>query len=168
MGRTRDADCDYAGFNGKMTEVCALIGLKLLPTLDRTVGDRDTMASHYIKRLGHLKGIRFQQIQKKSLSFWLYFQFEMIKEECGMSRDELISALEEQMISPSVQFSAQSLALLLQIYENRFASNCGESVLQRNSFTAILRYDDKRSRYDIRRCPSGSLRKEQPIRKSQP
>ena len=95
----RDADCDYAGFNGKMTEVCALIGLKLLPTLDRTVRDRDTMASHYIKRLGHLKGIRFQQIQKKSLSSWLYFQFEMIKEECGMSRDELISALEEQMIT---------------------------------------------------------------------
>ena len=95
----KDADCDYPGFNGKMTEVCALVGLKLLPSLDKTVLHRDAIASHYIKRLGHIKGFRIQQVQKNSLSSWLYFQFEVDKVQCGMSRDELILELEARKIT---------------------------------------------------------------------
>lgn len=95
----KDADCDYPGFNGKMTEVCALVGLKLLPKLDATVIHRDKIASYYVKRLNHLPGVRFQLTQKQSLSSWLYFQFEVNKEKCGFSRDELIDGLGKKGIT---------------------------------------------------------------------
>lgn len=91
----RDADCDYAGFNGKMTEICALVGLKLIDKLDQFVVHRTSVALEYEKVLSVLPGIKFQKAQKNSVSCWLYFQFEIDESITGFSRDILVDKLNQ-------------------------------------------------------------------------
>lgn len=89
----READCDFVGFNGKMTEICALVGLELLPGLDAVVAHRNKVADRFRDRLGGLPGLRHQAVYPKATSSWLYYQFLVDEPEFGLTRDELIAAL---------------------------------------------------------------------------
>ena len=89
----READCDFVGFNGKMTEICALVGLELLPGLDAVVAHRDAMAERYRQQLGVLPGLRHQAVYPGATSSWLYYQFLVDEDAFGLTRDELITAL---------------------------------------------------------------------------
>ena len=100
----RGADCDYIGFNGKMTEICAIIGLNLLKKLDSVISYRNKIAQRYEDNLKHLSGIEFQVVQNKSISSWLFFQFEVVLEKTGFSSDELMSKLNDKNI-PARKFN---------------------------------------------------------------
>ena len=89
----READCEFVGFNGKMTEVCALVGLELLPGLDEVVEHRNRVADRYRQGVRGLPGLRHQWAQTHGVSSWLYYQFLVDEEEFGLTRDELITAL---------------------------------------------------------------------------
>lgn len=89
----READCEFVGFNGKMTEVCALVGLELLPGLDAVVEHRNRVAERYQQGLRGIPGLRHQRAQRGGVSSWLYYQFLVDEEAFGLTRDELIMAL---------------------------------------------------------------------------
>jgi dTDP-4-amino-4,6-dideoxyglucose len=88
----KEADCEFVGMNGKMTEVCALVGLELLPQLDEVVKHRSAMADRYRAKLD-LPGLQHQRVQHHSVSSWLYYQFLVDEGKFGLTRDELITAL---------------------------------------------------------------------------
>lgn len=89
----READCDFVGLNGKLTEVCALVGLELLPGLDAVVTHRNRVGERYRQRLGDLPGLRHQKPQPHGVSSWLYYQVLVDEEAFELTRDELIEAL---------------------------------------------------------------------------
>jgi dTDP-4-amino-4,6-dideoxygalactose transaminase len=95
----READCDYVGFNGKMTEICALVGLELLPGLDDVATHRNRVAERYRDRLAGLPGLRHQAVYPKATSSWLYYQFLVEEDAFGLTRDELISALTAENVA---------------------------------------------------------------------
>ena len=88
-----EADCEFVGFNGKMTEIAALVGLELLPGLDAVVTHRNRVAARYGARLGELPGVSLQRVQRHGVSSWLYYQFLVDESAFGLTRDELITAL---------------------------------------------------------------------------
>jgi dTDP-4-amino-4,6-dideoxyglucose len=89
----READCEFVGINGKMTEICALVGLELLPGLDAVVSHRNEVAERYRQRLGKLPGVRHQTVHAGATSSWLYYQFLVDEVGFDLTRDELIAAL---------------------------------------------------------------------------
>jgi dTDP-4-amino-4,6-dideoxygalactose transaminase len=60
------------GFNGKMTEVNAALGLANLKYYDKVLGDRKIKYNYYKDSLEHLNSIRFQ-INKVGISNFSYF-----------------------------------------------------------------------------------------------
>jgi len=90
----READCTYAGLNGKMMEIAALVGLELLPGLDAVVEHRNQVARRYRELLSGVPGMRHQQVQRRGVSSWLYYQVVVDAETFGLDRNELIAALE--------------------------------------------------------------------------
>ena len=95
----READCAYVGLNGKMTEIAALVGLELLPGLDAAVAHRDRVAARYRERLPGVPGLRHQRVQARGVSSWLYYQVLVEPAAFGLTRDELIAALEHENIA---------------------------------------------------------------------
>jgi len=95
----RDGDCDFVGFNGKMTEIAALVGLELLPTLDAVVAHRNRVAAWYGERLSGVPGVTLQAVQRHGVSSWLYYQFLVDQREFGLTRDELLAALTAENIA---------------------------------------------------------------------
>jgi dTDP-4-amino-4,6-dideoxygalactose transaminase len=95
----QEADCTYAGLNGKMTEIAALVGLELLPQLDAVVAHRDRIAARYRSGLDGVFGLTHQRVQRHGLSSWLYYQFLVDPDAFGLTRDELIVALERENIA---------------------------------------------------------------------
>jgi dTDP-4-amino-4,6-dideoxygalactose transaminase len=89
----RDADCDFVGFNGKMTEIAALVGLALLPSLDTVVAHRNRVAGRYAERLGGLPGVTLPAVQPHAVSSWLFYQILVDADGFGLTRDELLAAL---------------------------------------------------------------------------
>ena len=53
-------DCKMLGFNGKMTEVCALVGLKNLEVLDAHITHRQNLVARYREQLADISEITFQ------------------------------------------------------------------------------------------------------------
>lgn len=95
----QEADCAYVGLNGKMTEIAALVGLELLPGLDGVVEHRNRVAARYGEQLGGLPGIQHQRVQAHGVSSWLYYQVLVDADAFGLTRDELIAALERENMS---------------------------------------------------------------------
>lgn len=95
----READCEYVGINGKMTEICALVGLELLPGLDAVVVHRNRIADRYRDQLAGVPGLRHQVVYPKATSSWLYYQFLVDEATFGLTRDELITALSAENLA---------------------------------------------------------------------
>jgi dTDP-4-amino-4,6-dideoxygalactose transaminase len=95
----READCDFVGMNGKMTEIAALVGLELLPGLDAVVQHRNRVADRYGAGLAGLPGLKPQRAQRNAVSSWLYFQFLVDADAFGLTRDELIAALTAENVA---------------------------------------------------------------------
>ncbi|OPZ90782.1 MAG: UDP-4-amino-4-deoxy-L-arabinose--oxoglutarate aminotransferase [candidate division TA06 bacterium ADurb.Bin417] len=62
-----------AGFNYRMTELAAALGLNQLPEVDRMLAERQELAAAYRSRLAGLPGLAFQRVAGDSLSAWQAF-----------------------------------------------------------------------------------------------
>jgi dTDP-4-amino-4,6-dideoxy-D-glucose transaminase len=93
FGQSRGADCDEAGINAKMTEVCALIGLKQLEKIEADVAHRNRVAARYRDGLSKIPGLRFAEPPPDQTPVWLYFPVFVDKSTYGLDRNELAAAL---------------------------------------------------------------------------
>lgn len=98
FGQYGDADCTDFGLNGKMTEICALIGLKNLPKLDKWVERRNELVMYFEEKIKEIPGIKAQKTQNNAVSNHLYLYVSVDKDKYGMSRDELIPLFEQNGI----------------------------------------------------------------------
>jgi len=98
FGQHAEADCIDYGLNGKMTEICALIGLKNLPKLDKWVERRNELVHYFEEKIKDIPGIKPQKVQEGSISNHLYLYISVDKEKYGLHRDELIPLFEKNGI----------------------------------------------------------------------
>jgi dTDP-4-amino-4,6-dideoxygalactose transaminase len=89
---------EYLGVNGKMTEVCAAMGLTSLDAIDEiTRGNRENYEG-YQRRLSALSGISVIEYDPSEFNNWQYVVIEVDEVESGASRDSIISALHAENI----------------------------------------------------------------------
>ena len=98
FGQGVDGNCDEAGHNAKMMEICALIGLEQLKEFDRVVQHRAQMAERMRAGLQMLPGLECAVPPEGQLPVWLYFPVVVDAERFGLDRDLLVNALEYENI----------------------------------------------------------------------
>jgi perosamine synthetase len=99
---SRRAFCE-AGFNYRMTNVQAALGLAQLEHIDRFVEMRRKNASLYNKQLKGVPGITLPKEMKWAKNvYWMYSI--VIEDEFGMSRDELMAFLRQKGVDTRTFF----------------------------------------------------------------
>ena len=91
-------DSAFAGLNGRLPEMSALLASESLRSLDGAVENRNAYADFYRKELGRLGGIVFQKVAAADRSTYKDFCITVDENEFGLSRDELARALAEENI----------------------------------------------------------------------
>lgn len=88
-GNPGNYDSEFAGINGRMQELSALLGQHSLRQLESAVTCRNEIAAHYRQRLGELPGIGFQLVRDGNRSSYKDFSLTIDAEAFGLTRDEL-------------------------------------------------------------------------------
>ncbi len=86
-------DCAFSGFNARMSEANALLGIESLKMLNKNVARRNKMVKLYKKMLEKLPGISFQEIDLEDQSSFKDFSIFVDPEKFGCNRDVLCDAL---------------------------------------------------------------------------
>jgi len=88
----------YIGTNGKMTEVCAAMGLTNLDALDSFVEHNRANYRAYRSRLAGIPGFRMLTYDEKHRSNYQYAVVEIDERRAGLSRDELLRVLHAENV----------------------------------------------------------------------
>jgi sugar O-acyltransferase (sialic acid O-acetyltransferase NeuD family) len=93
-GAGSDYECHFFGFNGKMSEMNAVLGLANLARIEEALQLRDSIAAHYRTSLCQVPGLRFQKIREGCRAVCGYFAAVVDSDVYGRTRDELYMHLE--------------------------------------------------------------------------
>lgn len=93
FGQIAGADCDEAGVNGKMMEVCGLIGMQSLPALDAVMSHRSEIAARYTAQLAAIPGLKVARAPVEAEPAWLYFPVCVDEAQFGLGRDAVADVL---------------------------------------------------------------------------
>ena len=97
FGLTSKEDASYVGYNAKMTEFHAAMGLANLETLDCQIAQRRLLAEHYIRRLSGVPGIRvFSWSNDRILYNYSYFPVLFDDSVLAVNRDEIAFRMERE------------------------------------------------------------------------
>ncbi|MDE6981719.1 MAG: DegT/DnrJ/EryC1/StrS family aminotransferase [Lachnospiraceae bacterium] len=101
-GQGQDPDKRYwfieVGYNYRMTNIEAAIGLAQLEDIDAHIADRRKVAKWYMEELKGLEDyIQLQKVTDKAESVWWMFSI-VLKDKCKCSRDDLMEKLRECQI----------------------------------------------------------------------
>jgi dTDP-4-amino-4,6-dideoxygalactose transaminase len=83
----------YIGTNGKMTEVCAAMGLTSLESLEQFVETNRRNHRTYCRELQGIPGIALVAYDETERSNYQYIILEVAEAEAGLTRDELVQVL---------------------------------------------------------------------------
>jgi len=95
-----------AGFNYRLSELQAALGLEQLKTLDKTIQKRQKLARKYLQKLGRIEGIVISSEPKDG--FFNFQSFIVLLPE-KINRDELIRYLSERNIETTLGTYAMHL-----------------------------------------------------------
>jgi perosamine synthetase len=90
-------DIDEVGFNYRMTDLQAAVGLIQLEKLDRFVAERDRWARWYMDELGELGWLRMPSVPDGYEHGWQAF-VTVVGEGAPMERNQIMEALQERGI----------------------------------------------------------------------
>jgi dTDP-4-amino-4,6-dideoxygalactose transaminase len=95
----------YVGTNGKMTEVCAAMGLTSLESVAEfmEVNGRNHLA--YRSGLTGIPGVSLMQYDETEAANWQYIVLEVEEDETALSRDELVEVLMAENVLARRYFS---------------------------------------------------------------
>lgn len=105
FGQEQDGSVTEFGFNGKMMEICALIGLKQLEAWDYRVASRIDSAARLRRALDGIEGLRVQRAPLGQQPIWTY-QPVFIEPEFGKLRDIVVLGLKAKGIGVRVYYPA--------------------------------------------------------------
>jgi len=83
----------YIGTNGKMTEVCAAMGLTSLESMDEFVDINRRNYHAYRRGLGGIPGLTLMAYDENERTNYQYIVVEVDEHEAGLGRDELVQVL---------------------------------------------------------------------------
>lgn len=92
----RDGDCPSAGLNGKMMEICALMGIAQLATFDEAARTRRRAAERISAGLSGLRGLAVGRAPPGQEPVWLYLPVVLSPQVLGCDRDEVVRRLERE------------------------------------------------------------------------
>jgi dTDP-4-amino-4,6-dideoxy-D-glucose transaminase len=96
FGQGADADCSEAGFNAKLTEICALIGIEQLKTFEDSAATRRRAIERMREGLGRVPGLTIACAPSGQDPIWLYMPVLIDQREFGLDRNALAAALEKE------------------------------------------------------------------------
>ena len=88
----------YVGTNGKMTEVCAAMGLSSLERIDELIAVNRENHRAYARGLRDLPGLTLLEYDPGEESNHQYVVLEVDEERAGLSRDQLVQALHAENV----------------------------------------------------------------------
>ncbi len=97
-GDSGNYDCEFTGFNARMSEFNALLGIETLKLLEKNVVRRNEIVKIYKAELSKIPGIKFQSIDPKDRSTFKDFSIYVDEKELGITRDKLYDALLKENI----------------------------------------------------------------------
>lgn len=97
------------GFNGKMTEVAALIGMESLRAFPTHIANRSRAAMCLSDQLRGISGVRWVDPPPNQAPSWCYFPLLIDKTAFGMTRDRLVEMLKLRGIETRVYYPAMHL-----------------------------------------------------------
>jgi dTDP-4-amino-4,6-dideoxygalactose transaminase len=83
----------YIGTNGKMTEVCAAMGLTSLESVDEFIEKNRRNHSAYRRELDRIPGVSVIAYDERERANYQYVVLEVDERAAGLTRDELIDVL---------------------------------------------------------------------------
>jgi dTDP-4-amino-4,6-dideoxygalactose transaminase len=87
----------FDGTNGKMSEICAAMGLSNLETIDDLIAVNKRNYNAYRSALGGIPGISILPIGEGGASNFQYVVM-LVDEQCPVSRDQIIAKLRENNV----------------------------------------------------------------------
>ncbi len=97
-GDSGNYDCEFTGFNARMSEFNAILGIETLRMLEKNVNRRNKIANIYKSELSKIPGISFQYISPSDRSTFKDFSIYIDENKFGMTRDELYDAVLKENI----------------------------------------------------------------------
>lgn len=98
FGQDAGADCAEAGLNGKMTEICALIGLEQLKGFEHAASVRRNAFARMTRGLSLIPGLRVGRAPANQNPIWLYLPVLVNQDEFGIDRNLLAAVLEKERL----------------------------------------------------------------------
>jgi dTDP-4-amino-4,6-dideoxygalactose transaminase len=83
----------YIGTNGKMTEVCAAMGLTSLESIDQFIATNRRNYSAYRRELDGIPGLSVMAYDERERANYQYIVLEVDERTAGLTRDELVDVL---------------------------------------------------------------------------
>jgi dTDP-4-amino-4,6-dideoxy-D-glucose transaminase len=105
FGQGAGADCSSAGFNGKMMEVCALIGIEQLKAFDEAICVRRRSANRIAEGLSGIEGVRVGCAPDGQEPIWLYLPTTIDAGRLGTDRDGLADRLARENLMARKYYS---------------------------------------------------------------
>jgi dTDP-4-amino-4,6-dideoxyglucose len=94
FGQDADGDCQEPGINGKLSEVCALIGIEQLKTFDEAAERRRYAVRRMRDGLEGIPGLRVGAAPPNQDPIWLYLPVLIDAPAFGIDRDSAATLLE--------------------------------------------------------------------------
>lgn len=98
FGQETNTDCFEPGQNGKMLEICALIGIGQLKSFEEAARHRVDIAKYIIKNISTVNGINLPEVPGNQVPVWFNFPIIVDEDIFGLTRDELVRALQAENI----------------------------------------------------------------------
>ncbi len=98
FGLNANGDCEEPGFNGKMPEIAALIGIEQLKTFEEAAEVRRKSVAIVRRGLEKLPGLKVAQAPANQEPIWLYLPVIVDKAAFGLDRNQLALALEKERL----------------------------------------------------------------------
>lgn len=105
FGQASGDDCPVVGFNGKMTEICALIGLEQLKTFDVAAETRQRSAERISAGLGQIAGLTPARTPVGQLPIWLYLPVIVEPAGFGGDREKVFDLLTRENLNVRKYYS---------------------------------------------------------------
>lgn len=96
FGLTKTGDCEEPGFNGKMPEIAALIGLEQLKTFQEAIEVRQRAVARIRKGIENLPGLNVAKAPDRQEPIWLYLPVIVDAQAYGLNRDQLANVFEKE------------------------------------------------------------------------
>src|SRR6516164_6663590 len=96
FGQSADGDCALEGLNGKMLEICAIIGIEQLKLFDTAAATRRRCSKRIGDGLTDINGIEVARAPPGQEPIWLYLPVVIDPVLFGCTRDEVVELLSRE------------------------------------------------------------------------